>query len=101
MTHDIKPCPFCGSQPYAAKHTSYGWWSVICKCGAEGPSFRAPENPDPLQPSAGQNATAAWNERAAPSDLSAAIASAREEGYQECLRIFGNHMRGIASLHSQ
>jgi len=29
---------------------------------------------------------------------SAAIASAKEEGYQECLKIFGAHMRGIASL---
>ena len=103
MSDALKLCPFCGSQPYAARHQTYSWWAVTCKCGAQGPSFREPESPNPQDQNACQKATAAWQDRAAtaPSDLNAAIASAKEEGYQECLKIFGAHMRGIASLPSK
>ena len=63
---ELLPCPFCGSDPYEARHMTYGWWAVTCKCGVHGPQFRE----DPAtehKHSAYTKASEAWNRRAAAS----------------------------------
>lgn len=63
MDEELKHCPFCGGKPYDAHHMTYSWWAVTCKCGAEGPSFRADDATE-HKSSAYQKARAAWNSRA-------------------------------------
>ena len=62
MSEELKPCPFCGGQPYEAHHLTYGWWSVACKCGVHGPAFKE-DPPNEHKRSAYQKATDAWNQR--------------------------------------
>ena len=54
MTEQIKPCPFCGSQPTILTEENTACWYVECDCEAQGP-----------HESTSEQAITAWNTRAA------------------------------------
>ena len=101
MSDDLMPCPFCGGKPYEAHHMTYGWWAVTCKCGAEGPSFRA-DTPEEHKCSAYQKATEAWNKRAirtARLDLTDSLDRAERAGLRsEVARLVGELERASEDL---
>ena len=62
----LRPCPFCGGEPYSCRHLSYSNWGVTCQCGATGPTKNAGYRPlREAEIRAHNDAVAAWNERAA------------------------------------
>ena len=102
MSDELNPCPFCGGKPYEAHHLTYSWWAVTCKCGAEGPSFRA-DTPEEHKCSAYQKATAAWNGRAstAPTWWKCAThgpAKAGSWGCPDCTRELREELAGLEAL---
>lgn len=62
----LRPCPFCGGEPYSCRHLSYSNWGVACQCGATGPTKNAGYRPlREAEIRAHNEAVEAWNQRAA------------------------------------
>ena len=62
----LRPCPFCGGEPYSCRHLSYSNWGVTCQCGATGPTKNAGYRPlRDAEIRAHNEAVEAWNQRAA------------------------------------
>ena len=57
MSEELKPCPFCGGEPYFIKDNSYGDAMVGCNCSAE-PCFATAADEKALEA-----LTIAWNTR--------------------------------------
>ncbi|MBP6564348.1 MAG: Lar family restriction alleviation protein [Burkholderiales bacterium] len=61
----LRPCPFCGGEPYSCRHLSYSNWGVACQCGATGPTKNAGYRPlREAEIRAHNEAVEAWNQRA-------------------------------------
>ena len=66
MSEQIKPCPFCGSQPTILTEENTACWYVECDCEAQGP-----------HESTSEQAITAWNTRAAMQADAAPVAETR------------------------